>query len=1216
MSWFDKLFGESSDKDTHHTHETFDEDDVYRRPRGKFRFPLNIEHIKSEEDFNNDVYVQYEETNHHHEPKVRETFIDQRSENDGFNEGLRTSFNSDYVPRRDRRSSRHSISKDTSNTNPSPKNYERYQPQTRFNDTPTYRSYQTKSNHKTSYQSNQSSSTKQTDTSKKTHESFSEKQYKVHQPKFKASVVPSAIYGTKPRKDPTTLKQPVNPVQSIQGKKSESVRPVTPTHRKEDNTVNIENVYASQIVAEIRREREKKLQRKKQFELEREQLKLQQEEISSMMHEENNDVEYVHVENDQNTQDIDSRVTIIDDNILHESVDELKEETDQYETYELNSTENPQFTQDITNAPKDVQEGRLRIIGEAVKSQGPVITRINIGNEDKVKSTNPQEVNTSTFTDINSSESIEVIQIDESESFVYSTKTPFKAEMEANVENKAIEQTKHDELFLDENVTFDQPDEEIIEVEKDAIDQYVDFNEDFIAEEHLEVNETYEGNIKTTKSLEPTLLPDMKSSTVVEAPSSEVKNIEPMEEVSIEPDFPPIVEDDEIVSTSIIESHESDDVVSNIHDLSSTQDNQELENQDITLDHQDLQTQDAITHEPQPAPKANKKVSPFNVLMTPSDKRRLLDKQRQVTKTDFTEVETENVASTSEIKETTESMQAEESITDDIQRSFEQQGSSDNALGHEIDPVESIIEIEDNTSEESIDIEPVNEISEVEEVQKSDKTPQVTRDLQSQNSQNIVSNNGYPVKKEPAKRIGPKYLLPPVSLLHPEDRLERDETWVEEHQSQLDDAFYHFNVPAKVENVVVGPSVTRFELSVEKGVKVSRITNLQDDIKMALAAKDIRIEAPIPGTSLVGVEVPNVETRNVNLSEVLFSKKMKFAESKLTVALGARINNEPMIMDLAKMPHGLIAGATGSGKSVCINSILVSLLYRNNPNELKLLLIDPKMVELAPYNDLPHLIAPVITDVKAATESLKWVVEEMERRYKIFADIHVRNITAYNQKVSYVERLPKIVIVIDELADLMMMSPQDVEHAIARIAQKARAAGIHMILATQRPSVNVITGLIKANVPTRVAFMVSSAVDSRTIIDSGGAEKLLGNGDMLYLGNGMNKPIRIQGNYVSDEEIDAVVQYVKTQGEPNYLFQEKELLKKVSEAPKDELFNEICDFMIDEGHISTSQIQRRFQIGYNRAARIIDQLEDIGYVSGQNGSKPRAVLITEKQEEY
>ncbi|MDU2138024.1 MAG: DNA translocase FtsK, partial [Staphylococcus warneri] len=383
----------------------------------------------------------------------------------------------------------------------------------------------------------------------------------------------------------------------------------------------------------------------------------------------------------------------------------------------------------------------------------------------------------------------------------------------------------------------------------------------------------------------------------------------------------------------------------------------------------------------------------------------------------------------------------------------------------------------------------------------------------------------------------------------------------------------------------------------EKGVKVSRITALQDDIKMALAAKDIRIEAPIPGTSLVGIEVPNQNPAKVNLRSIVDSEPFKNAESKLTVAMGYRINNEPLLMDIAKTPHALIAGATGSGKSVCINSILMSLLYKNHPEELRLLLIDPKMVELAPYNDLPHLVSPVITDVKAATQSLKWAVEEMERRYKLFAQYHVRNITAFNKKASYEQRMPKIVIVIDELADLMMMAPQEVEQSIARIAQKARACGIHMLVATQRPSVNVITGLIKANIPTRIAFMVSSSVDSRTILDSGGAERLLGYGDMLYLGGGMNKPIRVQGTFVSDEEIDDVVDFIKQQREPEYLFEEKELLKKTQTQAQDDLFDDVCEFMINEGHISTSLVQRHFQIGYNRAARIIDQLEQLGYIS-------------------
>ncbi|MDT3994464.1 DNA translocase FtsK, partial [Mammaliicoccus fleurettii] len=424
------------------------------------------------------------------------------------------------------------------------------------------------------------------------------------------------------------------------------------------------------------------------------------------------------------------------------------------------------------------------------------------------------------------------------------------------------------------------------------------------------------------------------------------------------------------------------------------------------------------------------------------------------------------------------------------------------------------------------------------------------------NSQVVQENKENNESEQATKRKGPLFVLPPVSILDDVVEKEDNSEWLEDKKKELDEAFYHFNVPAHVVNMIQGPTVTRFELSVEKGVKVSRITALQDDIKMALAAKDIRIEAPIPGTSLVGIEVPNQSPKKIPLGQMITSKAFQQAESKLTVAMGFKINNEPLLMDISKTPHALIAGATGSGKSVCINAILTSLLYKNHPDELKLLLIDPKMVELAPYNNLPHLVAPVITDVKAATASLKWAVEEMERRYKRFAELHVRNITAFNKKANYEQRMAKIIIVIDELADLMMMSPQEVEQSIARIAQKARACGIHMILATQRPSVNVITGLIKANVPTRISFMVSSSIDSRTILDVGGAEKLLGNGDMLYLGNGMNKPIRVQGAFVSDDEIDETVSNVSNQMKPNYLFKEETLLKKVNEQPKDALFND------------------------------------------------------------
>ena len=460
------------------------------------------------------------------------------------------------------------------------------------------------------------------------------------------------------------------------------------------------------------------------------------------------------------------------------------------------------------------------------------------------------------------------------------------------------------------------------------------------------------------------------------------------------------------------------------------------------------------------------------------------------------------------------------------------------------------------------------------------------------------------------------YQFPSANLLKPPVILEESADWIYEQEQMLNSTLKNFNVRARVVNVTQGPSVTRFEVQPEPGVKVNKITNLSDDIKLSLAAKDIRIEAPIPGKHTIGIEVPNHMSRPVFISEIINTPEFSKGESPLTAVLGLDIGGNPVVTDLRKMPHGLIAGATGSGKSVCINSILVSLLYKADPNELKLLLIDPKMVELAPYNRIPHLVSPVITDVKAATAALKWAVEEMERRYELFAHAGVKDITRYNdlaeEHKNYAQKIPFIVIVIDELADLMMMSPADVEEAICRIAQKARACGIHLIIATQRPSVDVITGLIKANVPTRIAFSVSSQIDSRTIIDISGAEKLLGRGDMLFVANGSGKPVRLQGTYVSDQEIDAVVAHARREQEPVYLFEQEELLKKTQVVEdEDELFYEACEFVVDHGSASTSSLQRRFKIGYNRAARLIDTMEDQGFISENRGSKAREVLISE-----
>ncbi|MHA4042018.1 DNA translocase FtsK [Bacillus cereus] len=465
----------------------------------------------------------------------------------------------------------------------------------------------------------------------------------------------------------------------------------------------------------------------------------------------------------------------------------------------------------------------------------------------------------------------------------------------------------------------------------------------------------------------------------------------------------------------------------------------------------------------------------------------------------------------------------------------------------------------------------------------------------------------------------PTYTVPPLALLSIPQQSALDNTeWLEEQKELLDTTFNNFHVGAHVINVSQGPAVTRFEVQPDPGVKVNKITNLSDDIKLSLAAKDIRIEAPIPGKSAIGIEVPNKESKPVFLREILRSPVFTKSESPLTVALGLDISGDPIVTDIRKMPHGLIAGATGSGKSVCINAILTSILYKAKPHEVKLMLIDPKMVELAPYNAVPHLVAPVITDVKAATAALKWAVEEMERRYELFAHAGARDLARYNTIVSEREipgeTLPYIVIVIDELADLMMVAPGDVEEAICRIAQKARACGIHLLVATQRPSVDVITGLIKSNIPTRIAFTVSSQVDSRTIIDIGGAEKLLGRGDMLFLGNGTSKPVRVQGVYVSDDEIEKTVDHVKKQMKPNYLFKQEDLLAKTEQAEsEDELFFEACQFVVEQGGASTSSVQRKFRIGYNRAARLIEEMQSQGIISEARGTKPRDVLISEDE---
>ena len=437
---------------------------------------------------------------------------------------------------------------------------------------------------------------------------------------------------------------------------------------------------------------------------------------------------------------------------------------------------------------------------------------------------------------------------------------------------------------------------------------------------------------------------------------------------------------------------------------------------------------------------------------------------------------------------------------------------------------------------------------------------------------------------------------------------------------RLEEVLSSFGISAKVVNATQGPTVTRYEIEPAQGVKVSRIVNLTDDIALNLAAQHIRMEAPIPGKSAIGIEVPNTKTEAVHLRDVLDCSDFKEARGGIPVGLGKDIAGKPVITDLAKMPHLLVAGTTGSGKSVCVNTLISSILFSRKPEEVKLLLIDPKMVELSVYNGIPHLMAPVVTDMKKAAAVLRWAVREMEARYKAFAASGKRDVKSYNEAHPK-EAMPLIVLIIDELADLMMTAPDDIEESISRLAQMARAAGIHMVLATQRPSVNVITGSIKANVPSRISFAVGSQIDSRTILDMAGAEKLLGKGDMLFSPIGANKPIRVQGAFISDDEVEHLVEFVKQQREPEYddtvtAEAEKETAAQDNEEQdiyRDELLERAVNLVMESGQASVSMLQRRFRIGYTRAARLVDTMEDLKIVGPNMGSKAREILMSPEQ---
>ena len=534
---------------------------------------------------------------------------------------------------------------------------------------------------------------------------------------------------------------------------------------------------------------------------------------------------------------------------------------------------------------------------------------------------------------------------------------------------------------------------------------------------------------------------------------------------------------------------------------------------------------------------------------------------------------------------------------------------------------------------EDIPAEPV-----VEEKPRKAGSAKKTRSSKDESEEGIENLKGEIADKE--QETKKEYEIPPVSLLKKGTGGKGDsDTHLRSTAKKLQETLHNFGVNVTVTNVSCGPTVTRYELQPEQGVKVSKIVSLTDDIKLNLAATDIRIEAPIPGKAAVGIEVPNATNSAVMLRELIQSEAFSTCKSKLAFAAGKDIAGQPVIADIAKMPHLLIAGATGSGKSVCINTLIMSILYKATPEEVRLIMIDPKVVELSVYNGIPHLLIPVVTDPKKAAGALNWAVAEMTDRYNKFAEYNVRDLKGYNAKVDKIkdieeegkpEKMPQIVIIVDELADLMMVAPGEVEDAICRLAQLARAAGIHLIIATQRPSVNVITGLIKANMPSRIAFSVSSGVDSRTIIDMNGAEKLLGKGDMLFYPQGYQKPARVQGAFVSDQEVGAVVKFLAEQNPAHVYSQEiQDKIEAAKDASanqagaasggndRDAYFTDAGKFIIEKDKASIGMLQRVFKIGFNRAARIMDQLCEAGVVGEEEGTKPRKVLMSQEEfEQY
>lgn len=597
------------------------------------------------------------------------------------------------------------------------------------------------------------------------------------------------------------------------------------------------------------------------------------------------------------------------------------------------------------------------------------------------------------------------------------------------------------------------------------------------------------------------------------------------------------------------------------------------------------------------------------------------------------EIVNEDISEEIDENENSDFIIAEEAVPDGGADYCDMEDDSDecsilNEVGLDQDIVESTIDMEDGSF--------CDDIEELETLVPEEVIKDKNMDTKSRISESFKNNQftGRVIDKprpEPNSGIACKgtpqieRIPVPVELLNKIEFKEDDEETfasIDFNAKRLIETLSSFGVGVKVLNVCKGPSVTRYELQPNPGVKVSKIINLADDIALNLAAMGVRIEAPIPGKAAVGIEIPNKSVEPVFLRDVIESEQFQSHSSKLAFAVGKDIAGNIVISDIGSMPHLLIAGATGSGKSVCINTLIISLLYKASPSEVKLLMVDPKVVELGIYNGIPHLLIPVVTDPKKAAGALSWAVVEMTNRYRLFAESNVRDLKGYNAAVKEKgtgEMLPQIVIIIDELADLMMVAPNDVEDCICRLAQMARAAGMHLVIATQRPSVDVITGVIKANIPSRISFAVSSQIDSRTILDMAGAEKLLGRGDMLFYPLGQPKPVRVQGGFISDKEVENIVTHIKQKQIAEY---NQEIIQKldsqndtqkVDTSCDDELLPQAIEMVIDMGQASASLIQRKFKVGYSRAARILDQMETWGVVSGSDGSKPRQILVTRSE---